>query len=117
MKMSDPNEGIWLTYEGILSEVEDEYKAKVDATEKDKQWAVARRMFMAGKRSQQATAQRMYQEGRQHVIQELIEKALGSEADNYKAYDGYVAEWLRSQMDGVSAEMEPPCTNHHSALV
>ena len=56
-------------------------------------------------------------ECRNQVIRELIEKALGSEADNYKAYDGYVAEWLRSQMDGVSAEMEPPCTNHHSALV
>ena len=81
---SDDNEEIWLTYEGILSEVEDEYKAKFDATETVKQWAVARRM---------------YQEGRQHVIQELIEKALGSEADNYKAYDGYVAEWLRSQKE------------------
>ena len=36
---------------------------------------------------------------RNQVIQELLEKALGSEADNYKAYDGYVAEWLRSQME------------------
>jgi len=83
--MSDNDEGIWMTYEGILSEVEDEYKAKFDATETVKQWAVARRMFIAGRRS---------------VIQELIEKALGSEADNYKAYDGYVAEWLKSQMEG-----------------
>ena len=82
--MDDHNEGIWLTYEGILSEVESEYKAKFDATEKDKQWAVVRRM---------------YQDGREHAIQELIEKALGSEADNYKAYDGYVAEWLRSQLE------------------
>jgi len=40
-----------------------------------------------------------YQEGREHAIQELIEKALGSEADNYKSYDGYVAEWLKSQME------------------
>ena len=99
--MSDDNEEIWLTYEGILSEVEDEYKAKFDATEKAKQWAVARRM---------------YQAGREHAIQELIEKALGSEADSYKAYDGYVAEWLRAQAE-VSDGMEPPCTNHHSALV
>ena len=38
-------------------------------------------------------------EHRNQVIQELIEKALGSEADSYKAYDGYVAEWLRSQME------------------
>ena len=98
--MSDPNEGIWLTYEGIKSEVDHEYSSKFDATEVNKQWAVARRMFMAGKRSQQATAQRMYQEGREHAIQELMEKALGSEADNYKAYDGYVAEWLKSQMEG-----------------
>ena len=87
--MSDPNEGIWLTYEGILSEVEDEYKAKFDATEKNKQWAVARRMYQAGRRN---------------AIQELIEKALGSEADNYKAYDGYVAEWLKAQMEEVSDE-------------
>ena len=36
---------------------------------------------------------------RNQVIQELIEKALGSESDNYKAYDGYVAEWLRAQME------------------
>jgi hypothetical protein len=100
MKMSDPNEGIWLTYEGILSEVEYEYAGKFDATENNKQWAVARSMFMAGKRSQQATSQRMYQEGREHAIQEMMDKALGSEADNYKSYDGYVAEWLRSQMEG-----------------
>jgi hypothetical protein len=39
-------------------------------------------------------------EHRNQVIRELIEKALGSEADNYKAYDGYVAEWLKSQMEG-----------------
>ena len=51
--MSDNDEEIWLTYEGILAEVEDEYKAKFDATEKDKQWAVARRMFDAGMRYQQ----------------------------------------------------------------
>lgn len=51
--MSDDNEEIWLTYEGILSEVEDEYKAKFDVTEKVKQWAVARRMFEAGMRYQQ----------------------------------------------------------------
>lgn len=87
--MSYPDQEIWLTYESILSEVEDEYKSKFDVTEKAKQWAVARRM---------------YQEGRQHVIQELIEKALGSEADNYKAYDGYVAEWLRSQAEAGSDE-------------
>jgi hypothetical protein len=43
-------------------------------------------------------------ECRNQVIQELIEKALGSEADNYKAYDGYVAEWLRSQAEEVSNE-------------
>jgi Mg/Co/Ni transporter MgtE len=42
---------------------------------------------------------RLANEHRNQVIQELIEKALGSEADNYKAYDGYVAEWLRSQME------------------
>lgn len=41
---------------------------------------------------------------RNQVIQELIEKALGSEADGYKAYDGYVAEWLRSQTEEVSDE-------------
>ncbi len=86
---SDTNEDIWLTYEGILSQVEDEYKAKFDATETAKQWAVARRM---------------YQEGRRNAIQELIEKALGSEADNYKAYDGYVAEWLKAQLEEVSDE-------------
>ena len=51
--MDDTDEEIWLTYEGILSEVQYEYKAKFDATEKDKQWAVARRMFMAGMRYQQ----------------------------------------------------------------
>ena len=51
--MVDNDEGIWLTYEGILSEVEDEYKAKFDATETVKQWAVARRMFQAGMRYQQ----------------------------------------------------------------
>ncbi len=50
---SDTNEEIWLTYEGILSQVEDEYKAKFDATETVKQWAVARRMFDAGMRYQQ----------------------------------------------------------------
>ena len=38
------------------------------------------------------------------VIQELIEKALGSEADNYKAYDGYVAEWLKAQLEEVRDE-------------
>jgi hypothetical protein len=38
------------------------------------------------------------------VIQELIEKALGSEADNYKSYDGYVAEWLKAQLEEVSDE-------------
>ena len=82
--MSYPDQEIWLTYESILSEVEDEYKSKFDVREKAKQWAVARRM---------------YQEGRRNAIQELIEKALGSESDNYKAYDGYVAEWLRSQLE------------------
>ena len=87
--MSNDNEEIWLTYEGILSEVEDEHKAKFDATEKNKQWAVARRMYQAGRRN---------------AIQELIEKALGSEADNYKAYDGYVAEWLKAQLEEVSDE-------------
>jgi len=87
--MSDTDEEIWLTYEGILSEVQYEYKAKFDATEKDKQWAVARRM---------------YQAGRHHAIQELIDKALGSEADNYKSYDGYVAEWLKAQLEEVSDE-------------
>lgn len=83
--MSDLNQEIWLTYEGILSEVEDEYKAKFDVTETVKQWAVARRMYQAGRR---------------HAIQELYEKALGGEADNYRAYDGYVADWLRDQMEG-----------------
>lgn len=48
--MSDPDEEIWLTYEGILSEIEYEYAGKFDATEKNKQWAVARRMFIAGQR-------------------------------------------------------------------
>ena len=44
---------------------------------------------------------------RNQVIQELIEKALGSEANNYKAYDCYaafisasVAEWLKDQLKG-----------------
>ena len=83
--VSDTNEEIWLTYESILSEVEDEYKAKFDATETVKQWAVARRMYQAGRR---------------HATQELYEKALGGEADNYRAYDGYVADWLRDQMEG-----------------
>ena len=82
--MSDTDEEIWLTYEGILSEVEDECKAKFDVTEKVKQWAVARRMYQAGRR---------------HATQELYEKALGGEADNYRAYDGYVADWLRDQME------------------
>lgn len=61
--MTDPsNEVIWLTYEAIVSEVEYEYAGKFDATEKDKQWAVASRMFMAGKGSRQAVEQRMYRE-------------------------------------------------------
>ena len=101
--MIDSNEGIWLTYEGILSEVEDEYKEKFDATETVKQWAVARRMFMAGKRSQQATAQRMYQEGRQHAIQELIEKAeaeIKCDVLGHRMVPLHAAEWLRSQMEG-----------------
>ena len=51
--MSDNDEGIWLTYEGILSQVENEYSTKFDATETVKQWAVARRMFIAGMRYQQ----------------------------------------------------------------
>ena len=50
--MSDTNEGIWLTYQVTLSKVEDEYAGKFDATERDKQWAVARRMFEAGMRYQ-----------------------------------------------------------------
>jgi len=29
----------------------------------------------------------------------LMALALGSEADNYASYDGYVAEWLRSQKE------------------
>ena len=57
--VSDTNEEIWLTYEGILSEVEDEYKAKFDATEKVKQWAVARRMFEAGMRYQKVWNNRL----------------------------------------------------------
>jgi hypothetical protein len=32
---------------------------------------------------------------RDELLDELIDLALGSEADNYEAYDGYVAEWLR----------------------
>lgn len=30
----------------------------------------------------------------------LMSLALGSEADEYRAYDGYVADWLRSQTQG-----------------
>ena len=30
----------------------------------------------------------------------LMSLALGSEADEYRAYDGHVAEWLRSQTQG-----------------
>lgn len=103
--MDDHNEGIWLTYEGILSEVESEYKAKFDATEKDKQWAVARRMFMAGKRSQQATAQRMYQDGREHAIHDLIDKA-EADAKPFRAagrkdmFPAFALEWLKSQLKG-----------------
>lgn len=106
--MSDIDEEIWLTYEGIKSEVDHEYSSKFDATEANKQWAVARRMFMAGKRSQQATAQRMYQEGREHAIQDLIEK-IGPKAAVYShsrygdmelEWDYSVAEWLKSQMEG-----------------
>lgn len=37
---------------------------------------------------------------RNQVIRELIEKALGSEADDYRSYDGYVAEWLKDQLKG-----------------
>ena len=37
---------------------------------------------------------------RERVIRELIEKALGSEADDYRSYDGYVAEWLKDQLKG-----------------
>lgn len=37
---------------------------------------------------------------RDAVIRELIEKALGSEADDYRSYDGYVAEWLKDQLKG-----------------
>lgn len=35
---------------------------------------------------------------RQDVIKELISLALGLRDDNYRAYDGYVAEWLRDQL-------------------
>ncbi len=104
--MSDPNEGIWLTYEGILSEVEDEYKAKFDATETVKQWAVARRMFIAGKRSQQATAQRMYQEGREHVIQELIEKAKAEFLDAQKRREEMSGTSLSLRVDRAKATYE-----------
>lgn len=48
--MNDIDEEIWLTYEGAKSEVDHEYSSKFDATEANKQWAVARRMFMAGQR-------------------------------------------------------------------
>ena len=37
---------------------------------------------------------------RSAIIRELIEKALGSEADDYRSYDGYVAEWLKDQLKG-----------------
>lgn len=57
--VSDDNAEIWLTYEGILSEVQYEYAGKFDATEKDKQWAVARRMFMAGMRYQKVWNNRL----------------------------------------------------------
>ena len=120
--MTDPsNEVIWLTYEAIVSEVEYEYAGKFDATEKDKQWAVARRMFMAGKGSRECPSQgaitpkdlkvvlsRRTSEPnnernrlKRELLEELMELALGSEADNYRAYDGHVAEWLRDQLKGV----------------
>jgi len=78
-------ENVRKIYEMIRSEVQSDYAGKFDATAANKEWAVAARMFMTGRR---------------HVIQELMDKALGSEADNYKSYDGYVAEWLKSQMEG-----------------
>ncbi len=77
-------ENVWKIYEMIKSEVQSDYAGKFDATAANKEWAVAARMFMTGRR---------------HVIQELMDKALGSEADNYEAYDGYVAEWLKDQME------------------
>lgn len=46
----DMDEEIWLTYEGVKSEVDYEYSSKFDATEANKQWAIALRMFMAGMR-------------------------------------------------------------------
>ncbi len=83
--VSDTNEEIWLTYEGILSEVEDEYKAKFDATETVKQWAVARRMFEAGRRN---------------VIQELIENVPEGLWGFSPSEQEAVSEWLKSQMEG-----------------
>ncbi len=41
-----------------------------------------------------------HEQYRNQTIRELIEKALGSEADDYRSYDGYVAEWLKDQLKG-----------------
>lgn len=83
-------------YEMIMSEVQSDYAGKFDATAANKQWAVAARMFMTGMRYQEV----LHAGYRERVIRELIEKALGSEADDYRSYDGYVAEWLKDQLKG-----------------
>ncbi len=53
-------------------------------------------MFMTGMRYKEV----LHAGYRERVIRELIEKALGSEADDYRSYDGYVAEWLKDQLKG-----------------
>jgi len=41
---------------------------------------------------------------RDEILDELLDLALGSEADDYDAYDGYVAEWLKRVKDWYALE-------------
>jgi hypothetical protein len=50
------------------------------------------------------TLVRITAEYRNQIIQELRALALGSEADEYKSYDGHVAEWLAAMLDEPNAE-------------
>jgi hypothetical protein len=56
------------------------------------------------KSGERAGAEQLATEYRNQIIQELRALALGSEADEYKSYDGHVAEWLAAMLDEPNAE-------------
>jgi hypothetical protein len=58
--------------------------------------------FRSGASAQDLAA--MVTTHRNQIIQELRALALGSEADEYKSYDGHVAEWLAAMLDEPNAE-------------